>query len=316
MRFLRRPRPGVNEILSSYLLRVTGANGYANYKVVSEYVDIQSDLHKFNYLSKNSTSLDRLSAATRVMESRLWEMVFPVIDDRSVRAYGTTLEYEWLEREKLKVCPHCLAETGYYHQHWALWLYTSCHIHQCLLVDTCPQCQSGWRWDDLKNNWQCGCGFNFREAPIADLGSGQDNLSGLVFRSCRLDGDNACSLDSPFAQRSAGKERLRQRTSLLDALDLSQLSLLMMSTALCLNNPGGSLHQLKLPSSNRELDALLSRCAIVYESEQPNLGYFLHWFDRMYRSKYHKAGKRRNHLEMFSLISTFRQKLDNLHLIT
>ena len=81
MRFLRRPRPGVNEILSSYLLRVTEANGYANYKVVSEYVDIQSDLHKFNYLSKDITSLDRLSAATGVMESRLWEMVFPVIDD-------------------------------------------------------------------------------------------------------------------------------------------------------------------------------------------------------------------------------------------
>jgi TniQ len=235
-----------------------------------------------------------------VMESRLWEMVFPVIDDRAVRAYGATLEYQWLEREKLKVCPHCLAETGYYHQHWALWLYTSCHIHQCLLVDTCPQCQSGWRWDDLKNDWQCGCGFNFKEAPIADLGSGTDNLSGLVIRSCGLAGDNAGSIE---------------RTSLLDAFHLSQLSLLMMSTALCLYNPGGSLHQLKLPSSSRELHALLSRCAIVYESEQPNLGYFLQWFDRMYRSKYQKAGKRRNHLERLSLISTFRQKLDNLHLI-
>ncbi len=300
MQLLRRPRPGVNEILSSYLLRVTGANGYANYKVVSEYVDIQSDLHKFNYLSKNSTSLDRLSAATGVMESRLWEMVFPVIDDRSVRAYGTNLEYEWLEREKVKVCPHCLAETGYYHQYWALWLYTSCHIHQCLLVDSCSQCQSGWRWDNLKNDWQCECDFNFREAPIAELGSGTDNLSGLVIRSCGLAEDNAGSIE---------------RTSLVDAFDLSQLSLLMMSTALCLNNPGGSLHQLKLPSSNRELDALLSRCAIVYGSEQPNLGYFLQWFDRMYRSKYQQAGKRRNHLERLSLISNFRQKLSDLYLL-
>ena len=309
MRFLRRPRPGVNEILSSYLLRVTGANGYANYRVVSEYVDLQSDLHKFNYLSKDITSLDRLSTATGVMESRLWEMVFPVIDDRSVRAYGATLEYQWLEREKVKVCPHCLAETGYYHQYWALWLYTSCHIHQCLLVDSCPQCQSEWRWDDLKNDWQCECGFNFREAPSADLGLGKDNLSSLVARSCRVDGDPAGTLDAP-------KDRLRQQTSLLDAFDLSQLSLLMMSTALCLYNPGGSLHRLNLPSSNRELDALLSRCAIVYSSEQPNLGYFLQWFGRMYRSKYQQAGKRRNHLERLSLISTFRQKLDRLHLIT
>ena len=165
---------------------------------------------------------------------------------------------------------------------------------------------------NTKENNQSKCGFNFRKAPIVNLESGQDNLSGLVFRSCRLDGDNAGTLDAPFAQRSAGKERLRQRTFLLDAFDLSQLSLLMMSTALCLNNPGGSLHQLKLPSSNRELDALLSRCAIVYESEQPNLGYFLQWFDRMYRSKYRHAGKRKNHLEKLSLISNFRQKLDDL----
>lgn len=308
MQFLRRPRPGVNEILSSYLLRVTGANSYANYKVVSEYVDIQSNLHKLNYLSKNSTSLERLSAATGVPESRLWGMVFPVIDDRSVRAYGTTLEYEWLEREKVKVCPHCLAETGYYHQHWALWLYTSCHIHQCLLVDFCPQCRSEWRWDDLKNDWQCDCGFKFREAPSVDLGSGKDNLSSLVFRSCKLDGDDSGTLDSP-------KDRLRQRTSLLDAFDLSQLSLLMMSTALCLHNPGGSLYQLKLPSSNGELDALLSRCEAVYGSEQQNLGYFLQWFDRIYRSKYQKAGKRRNHLERLSLIADFRQKLDSLRLL-
>ena len=42
---------------------------------------VMTILHKFNYLSKNSTSLARLSAATGVVESRLWEMVFPVIDD-------------------------------------------------------------------------------------------------------------------------------------------------------------------------------------------------------------------------------------------
>ncbi|MCY7367640.1 MAG: hypothetical protein LH474_05745, partial [Chamaesiphon sp.] len=85
-----------------------------------------------------------------------------------------------------------------------------------------------------------------------------------------------------------------------------------------------SLHQLKLPSSNRELHALLLRCAIVYGSEQSNLEYFLQWFDRMYHwrslcareSKYQQAGKRRNHLERLSLISNFCQKLDNLHLLS
>lgn len=113
---------------------------------------------------------------------------------------------------------------------------------------------------------------------------------------------------------SEGEAVVVEPKSLLYGLDLSRLSLLMMSTALCLYNPGGSLHQLKLPATNRELHALLSRCAIVYGSQQPNLEYFLQWFDRMYRSKYQQAGKRRNHLERLSLISSFCKKLEDLNL--
>ena len=41
----------------------------------------------------------------------------------------------------------------------------------------------------------------------------------------------------------------------------------------------------------------------------------LSWFDRMYRSKYQKAGKRRNHLEKLSLISSFQKKLESLQIL-
>ena len=112
MQFLRRPRPASNELLSSFLIRLTQANGYTNYQVIFDYVGIQSDLHKLNYLSKPTTNLEILGRATDVEESRLWEMVFPAIDDRSIRAYNSTLQYEWLEREKIKICPACFAEEG------------------------------------------------------------------------------------------------------------------------------------------------------------------------------------------------------------
>ena len=92
---------------------------------------------------------------------------------------------------------------------------------QCLLVDTCPQCQSIWCWDDLKNDWQCKCGWNFSEAPISKLEQEDDDLSRLVAHSCGLvEGESIeIEIQSPLAD-----------------LSLSQISLLMMSTALSLND--------------------------------------------------------------------------------
>ena len=101
----------------------------------------------------------------------------------------------------------------------------------------------------------------------------------------------------------------------LASLNLSQISLLMISTALSLHNPGDSLFKLQLPSTNKELHALLSKSALVYQSDSKNLSYFIEWFDRIYRLEYKRFGQRKNHLEKFSLIATFKRKLEDLHLI-
>ena len=89
MLFLRRPRPGNNEIFSSYLLRLTQANGYTNYQAILDYVDINSNLHKLNYLSKDTANLTVLSQMLELEEEQLWEMIFPEIGVRKIRAYGS-----------------------------------------------------------------------------------------------------------------------------------------------------------------------------------------------------------------------------------
>ncbi|HEY9769453.1 MAG TPA: TniQ family protein [Coleofasciculaceae cyanobacterium] len=298
MPFLRRPRPGANEIFSSYLLRLTQANGYNNYQAILNYVSIQSDFHKLNYLSKDTINLTTLSQMTELEKGQLWEMIFSEIGDRKVRAYGSILDYEWLEREKLKICPACFATDGYYHKHWSLWCYTSCYLHQCLLVDICPQCQSVWNWDDLKNDWKCKCGWKFAETLVTKIKQEENNLSEVVARSCKLTEGKSTSLNSK---------------SLLSDLSLSQISLLMRSTV-SLHNPGDSLYQLQLPSTNQDLHTLLSKSALIYTSESSNLSYFLQWFDRFYRLEYKRFGQRKNHLQKLSLIATFGQKLEDLRL--
>lgn len=299
MSFLRRPRLKANEIFSSYLLRLTRENGYSNYQAILDYVDINSDLHKLNYLPKDEADLRILSQMAQIEEARLWETIYPAIADRKIKAYGSILDYEWLEREKIKICPSCFATDGYYHKHWSLWCYTSCHIHQCLLVDRCPQCKSEWKWDDLKNDWKCKCGWNFAETPIYKIQPEENNLSKLVAYCCEL--VEAESINSDLK-------------SPLFELSLSQISLLIISTALSLHNKGDSLYQLQLPKTNTDLHALLSKSALIYQSESKNLSYFIEWFDRFYRLEYKRFGQRKNHLQKLSLIATFRRKLEALHL--
>ncbi|MEL6439835.1 MAG: TniQ family protein [Cyanobacteria bacterium J06621_8] len=299
MLFLRRPRPGTNEIFSSYLLRLTQANGYSNYQAILDYVDINSDLHKLNYLPEDEADLTILSQMAQVEEAQLWNTIFPAIADRKIKAYGSILDYEWLEREKIKICPVCFASNGYYRKHWSIWSYTSCHLHQCLLVDTCPQCQSVLRWDDLKNDWKCKCGWNFAETPIYKIKPEENILSKLVAHYCKLVEIEPITSD---------------RQSLLFNLSLSQISLLMMSTALSLHNSGDSLFHLQLPSTNKDLHTLLSKSAFLYQSEFQNLSYFMEWFNRFYRLEYKRFGQRKNHLQKLSLIATFRRKLEALYL--
>ena len=300
MAFLRRPRPRTNEVFSSYLLRLTQANGYSNYQAILDYVGIQSDLHKLNYLPKDEANLTLLSQMAQIEEAQLWEAIYPAIADRKIKAYGSVLDYEWLEREKIKICPTCFATDGYYHKYWSLWCYTSCHIHQCLLVDRCPQCQSVWNWNDLKNDWKCKCGWQFGETLVTKIEPEESNLSEIVAHSCKLTEGNSTS---------------QSFKSPLSDLSLFQISLLIRSTALSLHNRGDSLHQLRLPSTNKELHTLLSKSARIYESESSNLSYFIEWFDRFYRMEYKRFGKRKNHLQKLSLITTFRRKLENLRLI-
>ncbi|MDJ0594521.1 MAG: TniQ family protein [Pleurocapsa sp. MO_226.B13] len=299
MSFLRRPRLKVNEIFSSYLLRLTQENGYSNYQAILDYVGINSDLHKLNYLSIDEADLTVLGQMAQIEEAQLWNTIYPAIADRKIKAYGSVLDYEWLEREKIKICPSCFATNGYYHKHWSLWCYTSCHFHQCLLVDRCPQCQSVWKWDDLKNDWKCKCGWNFSETPIYKIQPEENSLSKLVACCCELVEAESIASD---------------RKSPLSSLSLSQISLLMISTALSLHNPGDSLYQLQLPSTNQDLHALLSKSALLYKSESKNLSYFIEWFDRFYQLEYKRFGQRKNHLQKLSLVATFRRKLEDLHL--
>jgi hypothetical protein len=44
---------------------------------------------------------------------------------------------------RTKICSLCLREELYIRKIWNISIYSVCHIHCCLLIERCPQCDNG-----------------------------------------------------------------------------------------------------------------------------------------------------------------------------
>lgn len=82
-------------------------------------------------------------------------------------------------RRGMQFCPLCLAtdEIPYYRKTWRLALFTFCDVHDVMLHDCCPQCQSPvmFHRQELGNRWAnkieslslcTACGFDLKRAPV------------------------------------------------------------------------------------------------------------------------------------------------------
>lgn len=66
-----------------------------------------------------------------------------------------------------QVCPQCLREHGYMRKIWDLTVVTTCHIHNCKLLDQCLACNKILSPYRKRINF-CDCGFDLRGLPDLD----------------------------------------------------------------------------------------------------------------------------------------------------
>lgn len=72
---------------------------------------------------------------------------------------GHEVPWAALDIRRPRYCPHCIAESPVYPRYWDLVWYTTCHLHQVPLVQSCQDCDalvewSNWNWSD--NCPKCG----------------------------------------------------------------------------------------------------------------------------------------------------------------
>jgi hypothetical protein len=169
-----------DEFLLSYLIRLSQANCYdsfttfknvinetlhdqaiqdsldsprqsGTYKILSimcglpEKFLIEHTIHKYAPILMSYSDKKEM---VEIADNRMMPLVDREIAERNFRV-STQVAY----------CPHCLGESAYDRLSWHLLTSTVCLKHNCLLVDSCPECGSKFTTSDLINGYcpKCNC---------------------------------------------------------------------------------------------------------------------------------------------------------------
>lgn len=158
------------ESLSGYLYRFYVANGHV---IPPPILQLLSYLHGGDSLQRRHT-LNRLQAiiGPELLDADTWwiDSDFPF---RSLLHIGG-----------LKVCPHCIAEQGFYHSHWDLPLVNACPHHQVRLLKCCSSCRRTLRWGNLRSGWSCGCGLTILKMHADKASQFEDDISATLIDGC------------------------------------------------------------------------------------------------------------------------------------
>jgi hypothetical protein len=194
MRLLITLNPEKEESFISYIVRLTEANGYETPSWIFslsgiDYMELQ---WKFTFVFSRSEKLTNLAKLTGSTLDDLLSLLY--IPAKSQSHYEHNHEYDFfgalLNRSIIrphcpKVCPKCLAASGYSLRIWDCSLVTACPIHECMLLDTCPACNR--RIKCVRNKLCiCSCGCDWKEINPTVVTEGQLDVSHRIYQLCGI----------------------------------------------------------------------------------------------------------------------------------
>lgn len=134
----------IDETPIGYLIRVAELNSYNSYRWLADNTDLREVASK---------SHKRIS---QVLLKTSWTNY---LEESSIRENIQNLDTVYFSCDKLKFCPLCLNEDGYYKFNWQYRASVACVKHRVWLQDKCATCKS---LVALKNSKvrECVCGFD------------------------------------------------------------------------------------------------------------------------------------------------------------
>jgi|SRR6266850_486184 len=270
MRLLITLNPEKKESFISYIVRLTEANGFGTPSWIFslsgiDYMELQ---WKFTFVFSRSEKLDNLAKLTGSTLDDLLSLLYlpaksqnPHEDNHEYDFFGALLNRSVIRPHCPKVCPKCLTESGYSLRIWDCSLVTTCPIHECVLLDTCPDCKR--RIKCVRNKLSvCSCGCDWREINSTVLPGEQLTVSRRIYQLCGA---------IPAEQSLPESENPLQNLGLRDFIRVIVfMAGLFGKLAWATGRPSRSI---KL--RNKELHTLFTKAHKVFESWPLNFHQFL-----------------------------------------
>lgn len=228
--FLIRPKPYIDESLSSWRQRSGWMNGYRLYPTPDERTrrvdsDIGLQTEVMTWLANGHLlSVDGLSRTT--LNGYVGRVVGK-LDSRDQPRWWLRARYGNSERSYGPMfCPRCLAtdEEAYFRLNWRFGFVTSCVEHGCDLIDCCPSCESApWpsglgvkgnispRFTTFRNCWHCGFDLGLADANSNSTTLTEKFLEGLSTGRISLGQSSVSILDALNSLWGASQIFLRKR---------------------------------------------------------------------------------------------------------
>ncbi len=194
MRLLITLNPEKEESFISYIVRLTEANGYETPSWIFSLsgIDYMQLQWKFTFVFSRSEKLTNLAKLTgSTLDDLLSLLYLPARsqshheDDHEYDFFGALLNRSIIRPHCPKVCPKCLAASGYSLRIWDCSLVTACPIHECMLLDTCPACNR--RIKCVRNKLSiCSCGCDWKEINPTVVTEGQLAVSHRIYQLCGI----------------------------------------------------------------------------------------------------------------------------------
>ena len=270
MRLLIVSKPEKDESFVGYIVRLTESNEYETPSWIFslsgiDYMELQ---WKFTFVFSRSEKLKNLATLTgRSLDDLLPLLYLPVIPQSDPAGnyeydfYGALLNRSVIRPHCPKVCPKCLAELGYTLRTWDCSVVTVCPIHECVLLDTCPDCKRRIKCVRDKLG-VCSCGCDWREINSTVLPEEQLTVSRRIYQLCGV---------------VPGEQSLTETDSPLQNLGLRDFIRLIVFMAGLFGKlawaTGRPSRSIKL--RNSELHALFTKAHKVFENWPHNFHQFL-----------------------------------------
>lgn len=151
-----RPQLRLGESLAGWCWRIYIANGH----------DVPQDVRSALKGSKAAQELNADQALRHLLGADVLE---------SLRTREYRLTERWDQKCVVKwhtwsltprLCPLCVASSGYHCLLWDLPLVTACPLHACMLAESCHACGFTFTWKTLGSGWLCACGAKVSERPV------------------------------------------------------------------------------------------------------------------------------------------------------